>query len=361
MAEDGNKTSAGAAPNADASGNGTAARGEVTPDANAASGSETVPLAADKTAPLEPVGGVDAGAGADAAGVDASAASADDTGTTTGGAGVGAAEAGAVDTATASAAVTQAIDVDLSDPVVAKRIAHGLSPEPTDAKSGDLRAGGARTAASDGEAPVRRAFSKERREQKEAEDRLKKLQHKKRMRTLRRVILVFVLLLIVAAAIVFSWVRWCAVDDAAALQGQWVIAGSDATVTITDTEIRLTDDVAYDYVIDTEAKTIAYTFGGLTGHGRYRLALDGNSLAINDGDYDWFSTLVGDIPWTVEALVAELKHDPSKSPGLGAGQLLERVEQGVPQGIAQDAPAQDAATQDASPDATQDAPQGVSE
>lgn len=309
-------------------------------------------LSAGKTAPLEPVEldaeaavaaaadtGVMAGgagdadaldgspAGAGAAAVGVPAAQAD---TAPGEPAAAAAADGADAAATAATpsdvAATQVIDlgpeVDLSDPVVAKRIAHGLAPEPTDSKSGDLAGGGLSGLGNDGPS---RAFSKERREQKEAEDRLKKERHKKRMRIVRRTLLLIILLVVVALSVALWWLRWGTMDDALAIQGTWRIADTDTTVTITDTKITLTDEVAYDYVIDPEAKTIAYTFGGLTGQGRYRLSLDGNSLAISDGEYDWLSTLLSDIPWTLEAALAELKHNKPISPSLGSGQLLERI------------------------------------
>lgn len=329
-------------------------------------------LAAGETAPLEPVGLVDGSAGGAGQSADASpneaaagnspgggaladgmsanggdgatdagsSGEAARTGTVAmaadggGGADPAAANDAASDaSADADADATQVIDlgsdVDLDDPVVAKRIAHGLSPEPTDAKAGGAASGGGLDGLGE-DAKFTRAFSKERREQKEAEDRLKKERHKKRMRIIRRTILLIVLLLLVAAAVALWWLRWGTVDDKAAIQGTWKIAGTDTTVTITDTQITLTDEVAYDYVIDPESKTIVYTFGGLTGQGRYRLSFDGDSLALSDGEYDWLSTLVSDIPWTIEAALADLKHNEPKSPDFGVGQLLERVEEPSP-------------------------------
>lgn len=207
------------------------------------------------------------------------------------------------------------------DPIVAKRLEHGLSPQPTDSQ--DLP----NTGQTELDRLEKRTFNKERREQKEAADRLRKLQRKHRIQTVTRVMVVVLILLIAAIIVGFWFVRWMSIDDKSAIQGTWKMEGSEATMTITEDRIVLTDDVAYNYVIDPDAKTIYYTFGNLEGSGRYRFSLDGEHLAVQDGEYDWFKTLVGDIPWTIRAVTAQLAGKETVSPALDAeGKVFERVE-----------------------------------
>ena len=133
-------------------------------------------------------------------------------------------------------------------------------------------------------------------------------------------------MLFVGVVLGFWLLRWGLHDDAASIQGQWRVKGTDTVINITDEEIVLTDEVAYDYVLDPDAKTLAFTFGGLTGNGRYRFSLDHSQLAIDDGEFDWGSTLVADIPWTIDAVAQKMVGHPEKSPSLGEGDMvLERM------------------------------------
>lgn len=193
-----------------------------------------------------------------------------------------------------------------SDSVASRRLAHGLSPEvTTKSDAAELR-----------------------RKEKEAsaEERKRKFQRQHKAKVVRRAIIVAVVVLIVGMLVGFWLLRWGLNDDASSIQGQWRVKGTDTVINITDEDIVLTDEVAYDYVIDPSAKTLTFTFGGLTGNGRYRFSLDHSQLAIDDGEFDWWSTLMADIPWTFDAVAQKLVGHPEKSPELGEGEMvLERM------------------------------------
>lgn len=192
------------------------------------------------------------------------------------------------------------------DTVASRRLAHGLSPETTNkTDAAELR-----------------------RKEKEAsaEERKRKFQRQQRAKVVRRSIIAVLVVVLVGVMLAFWLLRWGLHDDAASIQGQWRVQGTDTVIDITDEKIVLTDEVAYDYVLDPDAKTLAFTFGGLTGNGRYRFSLDHSMLSIDDGDFDWGATLAADIPWTLEAVAQNLVGNPEKSPSLGAGDMvLERM------------------------------------
>lgn len=193
------------------------------------------------------------------------------------------------------------------DSVASRRLAHGLSPETTNSTdAAELR-----------------------RKEKEAsaEDRKRKAQRKHKARLARRAMLIALLVIIIGLIVVFWLLRWGLHDDASSIQGTWRVQGTDTVIEINDEEIALTDEVAYDYVLNPESKTLVFTFGALSGSGRYRFSLDHNMLAIDDGEFDAMGTLVTDIPWTVEAIASKLLSNQEKSPSLEAGNMvLERVE-----------------------------------
>ncbi len=219
-----------------------------------------------------------------------------------------------------------------NDPVARKRIEHGLSPTPSDTKTKKSASSSSTATTSSPPADVnvrvaRPAFSQERRAQKEAEDRARKMKRAARIRLVRLILILIFVALLIALIAVFWWVRWGSTNDIAAIQGTWQIEGTNATVQITDEQIVLTDEVSYDYAIDPDSKTIVYKFGSLDGQGRYRLSLDGSELALEDGKFDAFGTLMTDIPWTVEAFIAQLTGANATSPDFGGdGKLLVRVE-----------------------------------
>lgn len=192
------------------------------------------------------------------------------------------------------------------DSVASRRAAHGLSPETTNKT----------------DAAELRRLEKE----ASAEDRKRKFQRQHRAKVVRRTIIAVVVVLVIGVVLGFWLLRWGLHDDAASIQGSWRVQGTDTVIDITEDKIVLTDEVAYDYVLDPEAKTLTFTFGGLSGNGRYRFSLDHSQLAIDDGEFDWGATLLADIPWTFEALAQKLVGNPEKSPELESGNMvLERM------------------------------------
>lgn len=114
---------------------------------------------------------------------------------------------------------------------------------------------------------------------------------------------------------IFSWDRWLRYDDAAEFQGEWQTHGTTAVVVIDGETIKLAEDVAYAYTLDTGAKTITFKFGNMEGAGRYRFSLDRSQLVITDGDgYSWFSTLTDDIAWQFDQLVRAIQGQPQAEP-----------------------------------------------
>ena len=104
--------------------------------------------------------------------------------------------------------------------------------------------------------------------------------------------------LLVAAVAVFSWDRWLRFDDAKDFQGTWYANSTASTITVDGQQLHLTSDVAYDYTLDTGAKTIKFTFGSYEGQGRYRFSADRSELVITDGaDFSFWGNLFDDIGW----------------------------------------------------------------
>ena len=114
----------------------------------------------------------------------------------------------------------------------------------------------------------------------------------------RPALIVATVLLCVVVLVVglFTWDRWLRYDDAADIQGTWQVSGAGTTVVIDESLIWISDDVAYSYTIDTTSKTIAFTFGELSGAARYWFSADRTQLILVDGqDYTWTSTLGEDL------------------------------------------------------------------
>lgn len=111
---------------------------------------------------------------------------------------------------------------------------------------------------------------------------VKKGKQPKKHRWLHVVIAAIVVVVVVVLA-AFSWDRWFRFDDAADIQGSWQAAGQAAVVEIDGEQMHLTDEVAYDYVLDTGAKTIEFSFGKLAGSGTYRFSEDRATLTIIEG------------------------------------------------------------------------------
>lgn len=98
-----------------------------------------------------------------------------------------------------------------------------------------------------------------------------------------RVAAILLVVAIVAILAAFSWDRWFRFDDAADVQGSWQASGQAAVVVIDGEQMHLTDEVAYEYALDTGAKTIEFSFGKLTGSGTYRFSGDRQTLTIVEG------------------------------------------------------------------------------
>lgn len=103
---------------------------------------------------------------------------------------------------------------------------------------------------------------------------------------LRIVVIVAAIVVVLACVtgLAFAWNRWYRFDDHADLQGTWYVVGTTVPVEIDATSIKLTDDVTYQYEINTREKTLSYTFGPMSGQGRYWFSDDRLNLVITDGD-----------------------------------------------------------------------------
>lgn len=83
-----------------------------------------------------------------------------------------------------------------------------------------------------------------------------------------------------------SWNQWFRYDDAADIQGTWVIDGSTATISITDSEIKMNDEVSYSYSLDTFNKTVSFQFGKYIGSGSYAFSPERTTLVITEENPD---------------------------------------------------------------------------
>lgn len=104
---------------------------------------------------------------------------------------------------------------------------------------------------------------------------------------------IILLLLLVVAVILgaFSWDRWFRYDDNEGVQGEWKASGQTAVAVIDGEQIHLTDEVAYDYTLNTWDKTIEFSFGKLSNSGTYQFSEDRKTLVITEGGK---TDLVGD-------------------------------------------------------------------
>lgn len=62
--------------------------------------------------------------------------------------------------------------------------------------------------------------------------------------------------------------------DAITIQGEWQVVGTNMTFVITDNQIRMPEDVNYDYTIDVNNQTIAFNVGNVSGSADYTLGTD---------------------------------------------------------------------------------------
>ena len=98
-------------------------------------------------------------------------------------------------------------------------------------------------------------------------------------------IVVAVLLVLALIAVgLFSWQKWFRYDDSADIQGVWKVQSTGETIVFDGRDLKLTKGISYEYKLDTDAKTITYTFGELAGGGHYYFDVDHDTLIIIDGD-----------------------------------------------------------------------------
>lgn len=154
------------------------------------------------------------------------------------------------------------------------------------------------------------------------EDRERKRKRKRIFKIIRRVIYAILFLALFAILFAFALYRWSLYDDAQAIQGQWIISSTGNEVTITDKKIQLTEDVAYDYILDPDTKTVVFTFGNLSGSAHYRFSLDRKQLMIEDGEFDWWGSTLEDAAWLVPALKAKIMDGIVLPPGDGENGAL---------------------------------------
>lgn len=111
----------------------------------------------------------------------------------------------------------------------------------------------------------------------------------KKSKGISRRFLIITLSIIAALAIVtglLAWNQWFRYDDAADIQGTWVIDRTQDTITITPTDMQMTAEVSYQYSLDTFDKTITFNFKQYSGEGSYAFSPDRTTLIITETDAD---------------------------------------------------------------------------
>lgn len=104
----------------------------------------------------------------------------------------------------------------------------------------------------------------------------------------RRFVIVssIVVLLLAVGCGLLAWNQWLRFDDAADIQGTWTVEGTEETITFTDTDIVMTDEVSYPYTLDTFHKTIDFSFKQYSGSGSYAFSPERTTLVITEEDAD---------------------------------------------------------------------------
>ena len=107
-----------------------------------------------------------------------------------------------------------------------------------------------------------------------------------RNRILKIVAVCFAAVLVACAAVAafWAWDTWLRFDDSADIQGEWLTANGTALVVIDAEAIHMPDSVDFKYTLDTNSKTISYTFVDLTGGGSYEFSRDRATLTITESD-----------------------------------------------------------------------------
>lgn len=162
--------------------------------------------------------------------------------------------------------------------------------------------------------PSKRKQRREARKEAKAAKRAAMTPAQRMLRRLRTLLIVLVAAVVLVAATVvgaLSYHRWYAYDDALDIQGTWYVSGTNTPIEVTADTIELTPEVAYHYTLDPSDKTIAFTFGRLSGQGHYRFSLDRQYLVIFDGEYSWEQSLSTDVSWLLRALADEATRTPN--------------------------------------------------
>jgi hypothetical protein len=95
-------------------------------------------------------------------------------------------------------------------------------------------------------------------------------------------ILIVVIAVVVALGIVALVHGHIHENDATRIQGEWLIEGTDMTVVIDDSAIKLPSNVDYDYTVDTFKGIISFTYGDRSGTAHYTLKDDGDTLVLKE-------------------------------------------------------------------------------
>ncbi len=112
---------------------------------------------------------------------------------------------------------------------------------------------------------------------------------------------------LVVACVALAVDRWWVHDDAQDIQGTWYIYDTEVAIPIGPDTIGVSEDAVYEYTIDTQAKTVTYRIGNLTGTSHYRFSSDRSQIAlIEDGKKVFTATLFDDISWWFTSLANAL-------------------------------------------------------
>lgn len=107
-------------------------------------------------------------------------------------------------------------------------------------------------------------------------------QSKRRIPAAAKVIIGVVIAIALAAGAFLVWDYLFRYDDAKDFQGQWKIEGSTSSIVITDSEIRLTDSISFEYELDTFTKTLTYNYKNFSGEGMYVFSPERDVLTLTD-------------------------------------------------------------------------------
>lgn len=107
-------------------------------------------------------------------------------------------------------------------------------------------------------------------------------QKKRRIPRPVKIVLVVALVAALAGGGFLVWDYLFRYDDAKDFQGQWKIEGTNSSIVITDSEIRLTDSVSFGYELNTFEKTLTYSYASFTGEGSYVFSPERDVLTITD-------------------------------------------------------------------------------